>query len=418
VANKTIQFTVTNNQLTGTIPTDYFQWEHLKVFAISGNCLSGSLPVELCNAQFLQSLVLDGLSSAKSCQKQIFPRSSQFNSFRLKKVLQGSIPSCIFEMPRLKDLFLSGNELTGSIPRNITLNPGLMNLRLSYNRLTGTIPDVIQNRSWVTLDLSYNKLRGHLTSQLDDYPVTLTTELVISGMITNQTQSLHVDVNRLSGMIPASLRYIQDISILNGNIFYCSIDRHQIPEHDPKASSYICASDSVYQVLFGYALLAFILLMTTIYWKWTSKNIMKRVMFPILKHIRRWNLAFGVDEIQFQYSENRLSSLNVTTSQFNELLGVMRDLRNSCLWFACGSVFMLMPIYKVINLFVSMFENKYMWEFSSIYMTGYAARATLMVIFGSVVAVVYYVFIKRIRNKFVQPATKYNLERYGLIQFI
>ena len=48
-----------NNDFSGSIPTDIFDLPLLNAFSISKNCLKGSIPVEICNAQYIQVLYLD-----------------------------------------------------------------------------------------------------------------------------------------------------------------------------------------------------------------------------------------------------------------------------------------------------------------------------------------------------------------------
>jgi hypothetical protein len=108
----------------------------------------------------------------------------------------------------------------------------LINLRLSYNRLTGTIPRTIQSHAWQVLDLSYNKLEGHLWSDLFDLsqeqqsPVRPNTSIIVindnddDDFQTNlhwnrfTNVQLYLDVNRLSGMIPSSIHDLNMISVL------------------------------------------------------------------------------------------------------------------------------------------------------------------------------------------------------------
>ena len=53
-----------------------------------------------------------------------------------------------------------------------------------------------------------------------------------SGEGTAAGGSLHLAVNRLSGDIPSSVLAIQDVSLLEGNIFQCDGGATALPEHD------------------------------------------------------------------------------------------------------------------------------------------------------------------------------------------
>eukprot|EP01034_Spumella_vulgaris_P034301 gene34301-42300_t len=60
------------------------------------------------------------------------------------KPIGGSVLACLFEMPVLETLHLSGNGLTGSLPSNDTNCLQLVDLSLSHNELRGDIPLVLQ----------------------------------------------------------------------------------------------------------------------------------------------------------------------------------------------------------------------------------------------------------------------------------
>jgi hypothetical protein len=123
--------------------------------------------------------------------------------------------------------------------------------------------------------------------------------------------------------------------------------------------------------------------------KYVVKHLMRAIVIPLRNKVVEWNRAFelaDVSSISSQQDSCIQKDLNAETSTpilighnmpFRNAWALFHDLRQYCLWFAWGSVIVLMPTYRVMNLYVSMFEEKYMWEFSSIYMTGYAAGASL-----------------------------------------
>lgn len=161
---------ISYNQITGTIPTTIFDLPSLQVFAASVNCLNRTFPPQICNAMGLMELILDGVQSAPSCRGPstfsiggiyVSP-SYEITSGKVNSddVPSGEvIPYCIFSMPNLESLHMSGNILHTSLDGIGELGPKLTNLSLSYNVLTGTIPHIIQDRStWQLLDLSSNRL--------------------------------------------------------------------------------------------------------------------------------------------------------------------------------------------------------------------------------------------------------------------
>jgi Leucine-rich repeat (LRR) protein len=253
-----INLDVSNNQLTGSLPAFYVLNPSLKTFAASSNCLTGSIPDDLCLLSSFEFLSLNGLSTAVNCRKTIFPGSKILNAFYVNYYLVNGIPECLFSMPNLQTLHLSGNGLTGSFPSNLyNLSTSLMDLSLSHNLLTGTIPSSVQERSWNNLDLSYNKLTGTLAGNIHVF---------------NDSATLSLEINRLSGDIPTVLLSTENIKILQGNIFACNINRNNLPKNDEDSVDYSCGSDVVNVAIYiwiGVSVL-FVCIMYFIYLRITS----------------------------------------------------------------------------------------------------------------------------------------------------
>ena len=207
----------------------------------------GKIPETICGARGLTSLALDGLGSAKYCQQPLFPDIPYFTSFRTSTPINGGVPSCLFQMPDLQMLRLSGNGLTGTIPEILNnpnnISKSLTQLSLANNALQGTIPFGIQSRSWVDLDLSFNKLSGTLMSSFSSI---------------NINSTVNLQINRLSGTIPESFLVDNDanvgsINMLDGNIFACQdlfgSNEKKLPKHDPNHEIYSCGSDVINRAL-------------------------------------------------------------------------------------------------------------------------------------------------------------------------
>jgi Leucine-rich repeat (LRR) protein len=105
---------VFNNKLTGSLPPDLFS-VHLEGIILSLNCFTGTIPVTICDAQNVKFLLMDGLSSASFCSKDIWGVNPfGFDGRIATNRVRGSIPSCIFDFRNLESLHLSGNSLNGS----------------------------------------------------------------------------------------------------------------------------------------------------------------------------------------------------------------------------------------------------------------------------------------------------------------
>uniref|UniRef100_A0A7N2M7E2 Leucine-rich repeat-containing N-terminal plant-type domain-containing protein n=1 Tax=Quercus lobata TaxID=97700 RepID=A0A7N2M7E2_QUELO len=104
---------------------------------LSNNHLSGSIPVSMCNAPYLQVLDLR-------------------NNF-----LNGTIPQCFYGMTEtLGVLDLRRNNLGGNLSDSFPVNCGLLTLNLNGNLLEGAVPKSLGNcKSLEVLDLGNNKIK-------------------------------------------------------------------------------------------------------------------------------------------------------------------------------------------------------------------------------------------------------------------
>ncbi len=139
---------LSDNQLTGSIPTELGNLSNLEDLWLSDNQLTGSIPTELGNLSNLIRLQL---------------YSNQ---------LTGSIPTELGNLSNLRFLFLYSNQLTGSIPTELGNLSNLIRLQLYSNQLTGSIPTELGNLSNLEfLQLSDNQLTGSIPQEVLDLRV-------------------------------------------------------------------------------------------------------------------------------------------------------------------------------------------------------------------------------------------------------
>lgn len=191
-----VEFNVSGNNISGSIPESLKSCLLLQVFDISRNNFSGELPVDkFMNLTSLKVLMLG------------------FNNFA------GKLPESLSEWPNLEKFDVSSNEISGEIPagicRGTSSDVNLKVLYLQNNRLTGSIPDSLSNCSeLISLDLSFNSLTGVIPSsfryllKLQDLIIwmnLLTGEIPEELMYIQDLENLILDFNYLTGSIPASL---------------------------------------------------------------------------------------------------------------------------------------------------------------------------------------------------------------------
>jgi Leucine-rich repeat (LRR) protein len=166
---------------------------------------------------------LDGIHSASSCRSMV--PIHVFNTIYASSQSVSSLPSCIYSLPNITSLHLSGNGITGSLPVDAFLNDGFIELVISNNEYRSIIPAAFQNHYWDVFDVSYNKFSGTLLPYLD-----------ISS-------SARLKINRISGAIPSSLYNTSEVAALTGNIFTCT-NEELVRLHDEVQDRYVCGSSS------------------------------------------------------------------------------------------------------------------------------------------------------------------------------
>lgn len=179
-----------SNLLQEEIPIELGRLESLQVLDLSRNSLSGAIPPDLGSCSNLSILVFSNLlnpipdvsfSNDNSSPAQLAPED-EFNYF------EGSVPSEITTLPKLKLLWAPRTILEGKFPDNWGSCGSLEMVNLAENLFTGEISKGfdICKKLWF-LDLSSNKLTGEMSGKL---PVSCMRVFDVSG-------------NRLSGPIPA-----------------------------------------------------------------------------------------------------------------------------------------------------------------------------------------------------------------------
>jgi Leucine-rich repeat (LRR) protein len=95
-----------DNRLSGSIPRDLFMLPSVLTIALTLNCFGGTLPQSMCAARNLTVLSLDGLGAAEQCKHAV---KVPLTGVVLDNTLTGTIPECVWTLPRLQVLHMTGN---------------------------------------------------------------------------------------------------------------------------------------------------------------------------------------------------------------------------------------------------------------------------------------------------------------------
>jgi Leucine-rich repeat (LRR) protein len=346
-ALQTVQ--VSGNQLTGELPAVLGNLPNLRVFAAVSNCFTGSIPLSLCSSGSLVTLALDGLQSATSCQRRLFPAALEgsvvANSlYLIRSPLSGGVPSCLFGMINLTTLHLSGNGLTGTLPADLYVSNALTDLSLSHNKLHGSIPRQLLSRAWLNFDLSYNRLTGAL--EVDSS----------QAAYTNRT-AIYIERNRLSGKVPSALTAVSTISILESNIFSCRSDQSGLPGSDPNKDRYQCASNTFDAALYSW--LSILAAVAVVIFLAVRVEALRPWMTASLADVRGWWQASD------SLAGPRLKAFWATASQVLQV----------AVGGAAYAVLLLLPAFAICTAYFGTYGHQYAWTIAAAYFSGSAPFA-------------------------------------------
>ena len=181
--------------------------DRITELSLSENGLSGKIPSELGHLTYLEWLDLG------------------------ENRLSGVIPPELGNLINLLDLYLSGNQLRGEIPSELSKLTNLQALGLSGNLLTGSIPlELGKLTSLEWLAISNNQLRGEIPSELgkltklkglylwnNEFSGAIPPEL---GNITN-LEELYLAGNQFSGCVPDTWRSVEENDLDRLDLPFC-----------------------------------------------------------------------------------------------------------------------------------------------------------------------------------------------------
>lgn len=358
-------FDIGANAFSGSLPYLIFSSSPaLRAFSAIRNCFYGEISEKLCKAESLVELSLDGIGAAEACQLKYLPFST---SYAVADEVRGTVPRCLYALPNIKLLHLSGNGIRDHIPKDINISSSMVDLVLSHNLMYGEIPRSVQERKWVNLDLSFNKFSGTLVD---------TISRVAPG------SALFLNVNRISGQVPSNLKTAQNISVLDGNLFSCALytDDQSLPDNDENSAVYQCA-DTFTQLSFVWASPFFMSLMGV-----TLILVVLQLKSSAVTNWVRHKLQLSRRWIGMLAKDATLKSGRTNTVYL--LLSFVQDFRRTSLIVSAYILIILLPTWLVLNYYFSTYEYLYAWTASSAYLSGVIpAVVMLLTLIGMLVCV-------------------------------
>lgn len=157
--------TLEDNGLQGAVPTDIFDLPSLKSIKLKKNAglVLSMAGIEKASKLEMLSLSETGLSNIDGVSK-----ATSLKFLHLTNNNLGSIPSEIYSLTNLEDLYMNYNAIDDTISTDIGKLTNLRNLFLFHNKIKGGIPTQIGNlKELVVLALGENYLDGELPVQVN-----------------------------------------------------------------------------------------------------------------------------------------------------------------------------------------------------------------------------------------------------------
>ncbi|CAI9779203.1 unnamed protein product [Fraxinus pennsylvanica] len=159
-------FSLSNNNIIGTIPESICNASYLLVLDLSNNSLSGTILKCLLSSQTLGVLNL-GRNNLSGTIPDAFSPSCGLRTLDLSRnSLTGKIPGSLANCKLLEVLSVGNNKVEGIFPCTLKNSSSLRVLVLRSNRFHGELQCLGANNSWPNLqiiDIAFNNFSGYLS---------------------------------------------------------------------------------------------------------------------------------------------------------------------------------------------------------------------------------------------------------------
>jgi hypothetical protein len=346
-----------NNAFTGQLPDSLFQNQLVEWIDLSDNCFSGTLPHAICSGVQLQWLDLNCLACASSCTTRFLKEGA----FLLHHPVSGTIPPCIFELPKLYMLSLHDNYLTGTLPANLTIrSQDIKEVGLANNALVGSVPFTMVSsvRHAAIFALSYNRLTGTINQ----------------SVVLRERYDLRLSYNRISGPAfggnwPVNIN--QYLDVLTGNILGCNNgDRGRLPIRDVAYERYVCGSDGLNQPILAWIGVAGgLAALGCCAWYWREKLVAYLDVVQLTDKLVMWRSVVAGKHV------------GVNLPSLVLIRDVVMLLSKVAMVVAVAAVCVLAPIYAGLTVTYGTYTHQYAWILSAMLLSGKAPFAVCFVTF-------------------------------------
>ena len=216
---------LTENNLSGPIPSELGNLANLELLALNHNDLRGSIPAEIGNLASLQELFLAYTNVSGPIPAEIGNLTNlEWLAISFNDNLNGPIPVELGKLANLKALGLGFNDLSGPIPIELGNLTNLEELLLGANDLSGPIPIELGNLTNLEyLLLTENDLSGPIPAALGNLPNLFhlyLSENNLNGPVPDELGNLTrlrvllLDSNDLSEPLPSSMTNLRQLGDL------------------------------------------------------------------------------------------------------------------------------------------------------------------------------------------------------------
>ncbi|KAJ9702918.1 hypothetical protein PVL29_004593 [Vitis rotundifolia] len=228
-------------EFSGSIPSSIGNLKSLTTLDLSGCEFSGSIPSSIGNLKSLTTLVLYDCEFSGSIPASLGNLTQITSLFLNRNHFSGKISKVINVFNNFRNLIslgLSSNNFSGQLPPSIRNLTNLQGLYLSdnFNVFNGTIPSLLYTMpSLLSLDLSHNKLTGHIGEfQFDSLEYIDLSMNELHGSIPSSIfklvnlKSLDLSSNNLRGVLETSkignLRNLSELDLSNNMLSLTTSD--------------------------------------------------------------------------------------------------------------------------------------------------------------------------------------------------